>query len=431
MKIYLLSLGCDKNLADSEAMLGLLHNHNHEIATGPDVADIIIVNTCGFIQAAVEEGIAALLEMAKFKADGACRLLIATGCMAERYRNQMRTEIPELDAILGTNELHKIVELIEPTKIGEITEEEMYENRYSTMPMHVVYVKISDGCDNHCTYCTIPSIKGAYRDRDFDSILRECQKLAKNGAREIVVVAQDTTLYGTEKYGKKRLHELLREIAKIEEITWVRLLYAYPEHIYSELITEIAKNAKICSYIDMPIQHSHTGVIARMARKNTDLRPLIATLKSYEIAIRTTLIVGFPGETEEEFAHLLDFVNEMKFWHMGVFMYSKEDGTVAADLSNQVRASEKKSRYSRLTALQTGIVQTNTKKLIGKTIQVMVDGSIIEGNGKYTGRTEWDAYEIDGAVHFTAPYDLLSGDTVQVRITATNGCDIYGVLVND
>ena len=428
MTVYLHSLGCDKNLVDSELMLGLLFEDGYRAEGDPAQADMIVVNTCGFIQEAVEEGIAVILEMAEYKKSGLCTSLVVTGCMAQRYRDEIMKEIPEVDKILGVNDFPKIT-----GKNLDIMDEELYAKRAHTMPMHVAYVKISEGCDNHCSYCTIPAIRGAYRDRDFESIVAECSRLLKGGAKELVLIAQDTARYGTKTYGRQRLHELLEAISALDFPCWIRIMYAYPEHIYPQLIDTIAGNEKICNYIDMPIQHSHNDVIARMGRGSSSesLRSLAALLREKGIAIRTTLIAGFPGETEEEFEHLLSFVQDMRFDHLGVFTYSREDGTPAAKMKPQITASVKKARQDKLMSLQAKIAAENSSALVGQTLLVMVDGSVgSEGqNIHYSARSRRDAYDIDGAVFFSSREEWMSGDMLMVKVKKSAGYDLYGEVV--
>jgi len=425
MKIYLHSLGCDKNLVDSEIMLGLLFEDGHKSAASPEEADAIIVNTCGFIQSAVEEGIETILEMASYN-----KKLVVTGCMSERYRDEIQKEIPEVDAILGVNDFPKITQIMGSQKIEDIDvmSDSLYEKRANTMPMHVAYIKISEGCDNHCTYCTIPSIRGKYRERSQKSILKECARLVAGGARELVLVAQDTACYAD-------LSKLLKEMTKIKDLGWIRLMYTYPEHISEELIETITSEEKICNYIDMPIQHSHDNVIARMARKSTNmgLSNLISKLQDKNIAIRTTLIAGFPGETEEEYAHLRNFIEETRFDHLGVFEYSQEDGTPAAEMKPQIDEEVKKNRYEQLMSIQAGIADEKVKSFVGRTLKVMVDGSVGMEDEliAYSGRSQRDAYETDGAVFFCSPVEWMSGDFVFVKITKAQGYDMYGELVSN
>ena len=448
MTVYLHSLGCDKNLVDSEIMLGLLYEAGYKAETDPSLATVIVVNTCGFIQEAVEEGIETILELAAYKQAGNCKSLIVTGCMAQRYKDEIMAEIPEADAILGVNDFPRIVSLINSQMAGsgdkgaesqylDTLDDKLFAKRTNTMPLHVAYIKISEGCDNCCTYCTIPLIRGPYRDRKFESIVEECARLITSGAKELVLVAQDTARYGTDLYKRPRLHELLKSIAGLDGLGWVRVMYAYPEHIYPELIDTIAGHEKICSYLDMPIQHSHNDVIARMGRKSTteDLRALIAGLQKAGIAIRTTLIAGFPGETEEEFSHLSRFVEEAGFDHLGVFAYSQEDKTPAAEMEPQIPAGLKNARRDKIMTLQAKIAEERCCKMVGQVLKVMVDGSvgddIIEGRHHiaYSGRSERDAYEIDGNVFFSSVAEWMSGDFVNIKITTAQRYDVYGVII--
>ena len=431
MMIYLHSLGCDKNLVDSEIMLGLLYESGCKIEADPSQADVIVINTCGFIREAVEEGIETVLEFAGYKKEGRCSFLIVTGCMAQRYKNDIMAEIPEVDAILGVNDFPKIADIINrrPTNSIDVLDDQLFQKRINTMPMHVTYIKISEGCDNRCTYCTIPDIRGPYRDRKFESITAECERMVKNGSKELVLVAQDTAKYGTNLYGRQRLHELLESIANLDDLGWVRVMYAYPEHIYPDLINVIASHEKICSYLDMPIQHSDQAVLARMGRKIFTLNELISQLKGKGIAIRTTLIAGFPGETEEEYENLRSFVEASEFNHLGVFAYSREEGTPAAGMKPQIKTSVKKNRVNELMTLQAKIAEKNNKTLVDRTLKVMVDGSIEDGGGRiYSGRSQKDAYEIDGSVFFSSDMEWMSGDFVDVKITKAHGYDLYGTL---
>jgi len=440
MTVYLHSLGCDKNLVDSEIMLGLMHEAGLKSEADPAKATVIVVNTCGFIQEAVEEGIETILEHAAYKESGQCKALIVTGCMAQRYRAEISKDIPEVDVILGVTDFPRIVAEInallninKEAKSYNILDEELFAKRAATMPMHVAYVKISEGCNNNCTYCTIPAIRGAYRDRPFEPIIEECKRLLKGGAKELVLIAQDTAKYGTELYGKQRLHELLKEIAALDDLGWLRVMYAYPEHVYPELITTIATDDKICSYIDMPIQHCNDAVIARMGRKSSEksLRALLSQLRDNGIAVRTTLIVGFPGETDEEFASLTRFVEEEKFEHLGAFTYSREEGTPAAKMKPQIKKSVKEARLKEIMTRQASIAQNNGQKLVGQTLKVMVDGSVGEDNGQiaYCGRSSKDAYDVDGAVFFSSPVEWMSGDWVEIKVTKAQAYDLYGELI--
>jgi ribosomal protein S12 methylthiotransferase len=458
--VFLVTLGCEKNRVDGEAMGGLLRAAGYELADTAADADIIVVNTCGFIKKAVKESIETILELAEYKRTGRCKALLVTGCMAERYREEILTEIPEADAVLGVAEYGQIAEKIKnipetdtfnPAEIsGNNDSEAFYAKRLLLPVSHIMPVKIAEGCDNRCTYCTIPSIRGPYRSRTTEGILAECAQLAERGAREIVLVAQDTALYGTDLYGKPCLPELLKEIAQIEKLAWVRVMYAYPEHITPEIIEALAALKKVCRYLDMPTQHSHDAVLKRMGRRGgaKKLRETVQALRAQipDIVLRTTLITGFPGETDEEFDDLYSFIRETRFDRLGVFKYSREDGTPAAKMKGQVKAAVKNERYKKLMILQQGIHLEKQKELIGKTIPVMVD-AVIEGNlsagvenggafpkggaeyggvFEYEGRSYRDAYDVDSVVLFTSERPLSPGEIVNVKVIASDGYDIKG-----
>ena len=438
--VYQITLGCDKNRVDGEVMLGrLVGAGRFAPVNDPGTADIIIVNTCGFIREATQESIDMILEMAAFRSDRSapCRALIIAGCMSERYREETKAEIPEADAILGVKDAEAIVEVVSGLLGIEVScpASDIGASRAASSPYvhdrHVAHIKISDGCDNACTYCTIPSIRGPYKSRAIEDIVTECELLISAGARELVLVAQDTALYGVDLYGKPRLHELMRAIAGLPGKPglpiqpWIRLMYAYPEHITPELIQTMADLPNVCKYIDMPIQHSETGVLKRMGRTGTkeDLFALISNLREKipGIALRTTLMVGFPGETVEDFRSLYNFVKDVKFDRLGVFPYSREEGTRAANLPQQVKDHVKTSRRDRLMRLQQKIHYQKQRAKIGKTIDVMVD------SGTYTGRTQHDAYEVDAIVHFTSDRELKPGDIVKVTVTGADEYDLVGV----
>ena len=442
-KVYLVSLGCDKNRVDGEVMIGTLRVAGYEVPNDPTQADAIIVNTCGFISDAVQESIDMVLELASYKKAGSCRALIIVGCMAERYRKEIMETIPEADAIVGVGEYENIVGVV----AGLIGAPDISPNvadsgdfylarlaaRVDDAIPHMAYVKISEGCDNHCTYCTIPAIRGGYRSRTMETILEECRLLCEAGAKEIVLVAQDTALYGTDIYGEKRLPVLMREIAAKSGVQWLRLMYAYPEHITQELIDTMAELPQVCKYIDMPIQHSENSVLERMGRSGsrTALLKLISEMREKipGIAIRTTLMVGFPGEAVEDFKNLYSFAREVKFDRLGVFPYSREEGTPAATMPQQVKPQVKQSRMNRLMNLQQKIHFAKQREYVGQILPVMIDAKTDEG---YVGRTQYDAYEVDAVVNFTvgdAPEKALSyGQICQVRITEADNYDLRGVL---
>jgi len=435
--LYLLTLGCDKNRVDGEVMLGRLASTRCFIPiTDPAMADVIIVNTCGFIREATQESIDTILEMATYKSDPSapCRALIVTGCMSERYREETKAEIPEADVILGVKDTDTIVDIVSGL-LGirlSSTEKDSNANRAAISPYvhnrHIAHIKISDGCNNACAYCTIPSIRGAYTSRTMEDILAECKLLLEASAKEFVLVAQDTALYGVDLYGEPRLHKLMREIAALPGQPWVRLMYAYPEHITPEIIQAIADVPNICKYIDMPIQHSETSVLHRMGRQSSreGLLEIISTLREKipGIAIRTTLMVGFPGETVEDFRGLYNFAKEVQFDRLGVFPYSREEGTSAAAMPRQVKESVKHTRRDRLMLLQQRIHRDKQQAFIGKTMTVIVDENV---NGIYIGRTYRDAYEVDAVVCFSAKATLTPGQVVEVEITGAEDYDLQGV----
>jgi len=433
--LYLLTLGCDKNRVDSEVMLGKL------VSTGvfspvddPAIADVIIVNTCGFIREATQESIDNILELAEYRTsmESPCRALIITGCMSERYSEETKMELPEADAVLGVKNIGDIVKVV--AEILTVKLESSLENPRAVSNQyvhnrHIAYIKISDGCDNACTYCTIPSIRGTYTSRPLEEILEECRLL--NHAKEFVLVAQDTALYGVDLYGKPRLHELLKQIADLPKHPWVRLMYAYPEHLTHETVIAIAETPNICKYIDLPIQHSETDILKRMGRKSTreNLLALINNLRKKipDIAIRTTLMVGFPGETSNNYKGLYNFVKEVKFDRLGVFLYSQEEGTPAALLPNQISQTVKQSRLEELMELQQSIHYEKQVAKIGKTIDVIIDEV---QDDDFVGRTEHDAYEVDAIVNFTTTdgFQLKPGDIVKVTIHNSDEYDLQGVL---
>jgi ribosomal protein S12 methylthiotransferase len=436
--VHFLTLGCDKNRVDGEVMIGLLMEAGFVITPHPDDAEVIIVNTCGFIQDAVRESIDTVLELAEYKKTGVCRALIIAGCMAERYRDEIIKEIPEADAVIGVSDYLTCAPVVHKLMGGESTPAEADETaltrcrlagRHAYGSPHIAYVKIAEGCDNRCTYCTIPSIRGGYNSRKFDIITDECRQLAESGARELILVAQDTARYGTDLYGKPLLHELIYEITQIPDIIWIRLMYAYPEHITPDLIRALSL-PKVTPYIDMPIQHAHDGVLKRMGRKSTqsELRDLIKGLRAAlpDIAIRTTILTGFPGETDEAFEDLCRFIQEIQFDRLGVFGYSREDGTPAARMKNQIKPEEIQARRDKLMRLQREIHQEKQRLTIGKTIPVMVDG--VTADGKHTGRSPWDAPDVDTAVTFNGTGEIDCGQLVHLLITGANEYDLTGTI---
>lgn len=441
MKISFISLGCDKNLVDSEKMLTLVREAGHEIVAEGEEADIIVINTCCFIHDAKEESIEAILEVAELKKEGSIKGIIVTGCLAERYKEEIQEEIEEVDSVLGTasyTEIVKAVSAIERqekynkfTDLREPLERERIE-RISTSGNYLAYLKIAEGCNKGCSYCIIPKVRGPFRSFTMEQLLEEATYLASQGARELILVAQETTLYGVDIYGEKKLPQLLRELCKVEGIEWIRLLYAYPEEITEELIQVMKEEEKICSYIDMPIQHSSDAVLRRMGRRTNqkELREKIALLRREipDITIRTTLISGFPGETREDQEIQLDFVNEMEFDRLGVFTYSREEGTRADKMEDQVDEDIKRSRRDEIMELQQEISYEKNEALVGKIIKVLVEGYLYE-EGIYVGRSEKDAPKVDGCVFFTSEEEVVSGDFVFVKITEANEYDLIGDVI--
>lgn len=438
-KIGIVSLGCPKNLVDSEIMLGMLKHADYEIVNHKENADVLIVNTCGFIESAQQESINTILEMAEEKKHS-CEVLIVTGCMAERYREKILDLIPEVDAVLGTGNYKEIAEVINRAYQGEkvvaygkLNETDyLDEERIISSSGHSVYLKISEGCDNRCTYCIIPYLRGAYRSRKMKALVKEAKALAENGAREIILVAQDTTRYGIDIYGKKMLPELIREISKLEGIEWIRLLYCYPEEIDDELIKEISLNPKVCKYMDIPVQHASDRILKLMGRRGTIAEISNALTKLREgvegITIRTSLIVGFPGETEDDFQQLADFVRKFQFDRLGVFTYSQEEGTPAAKMKEQIRKNIKVKRQKTILELQNSISAEINAKRIGKVYKAIVDG-IADDGIFYYGRTYAEAPEIDGTVYFTSPEPLETGGFVEIKILNSEDYDLIGEVI--
>ncbi len=437
------SLGCDKNRVDSEVMLGILAQNGFQAIAEEAEADIIVVNTCCFIKDALEESIETILEMAEYKKTGKCKGLIVAGCLGQRYEKEFFEELPEVDAVIGTAAYESVAVVAADILKGKIREKYLedidrpMENAngklrvLSTAP-YFAYLKISEGCDNHCTYCVIPKLRGKHRSRTMESLVEEATVLAQNGVKELVIVAQDTSIYGRDLYGEPKLHALLAELSKIEGIEWIRLLYCYPETLTQETIDVMAKNEKICHYIDMPIQHGNDAVLKRMGRKSNQalIKEKVGALRGAmpDIAIRTTLIVGFPGETEEEFQDLVDFVEEMRFDRLGVFSYSQEEGTPAATMENQIDEELKEARKETIMDIQKNIAASLCEKEVGKVVQVLVEGKLPE-ESIYCGRTRRDAPEIDGLVFLTAEEELYSGDFVMARIREAGDYDLMGDVI--
>ncbi len=441
MKLSFISLGCDKNLVDSEKMLTLVSNAGYEVVAEGEDADIIVINTCCFIHDAKEESIETILEVAERKKEGSIQGIIVTGCLAERYKEEIQEEIEEVDSVLGTASYAEIVRAItaieQKKKYNKFTDlkaplERESLKRISTSGSYLAYLKIAEGCNKGCSYCIIPKVRGPFRSFTMEQLLEEANDLASQGAKELILVAQETTLYGVDLYGEKKLPELLRRLCKVEGIEWIRLLYAYPEEITEELIQVMKEEEKICSYIDMPIQHASDAVLKRMGRRTSqeELREKIALLRREipDIAIRTTLISGFPGETEEDQEIQLNFVNEMEFDRLGVFPYSREEGTRADKMDGQVDEETKLRRRDEIMALQQEISYEKNESLVGKTIKVLVEGYLYEEE-IYVGRSEKDAPKVDGCVFFTSEKEVISGDFVFVKITESNEYDLIGDVV--
>ncbi|WP_312458828.1 30S ribosomal protein S12 methylthiotransferase RimO [Proteiniclasticum sp.] len=437
-KLGLVSLGCDKNRVDSEIMLGMLKN-TYEITEEPKEADIIIVNTCGFIESSKQESIDTILEMAEYKKDHNCKLLMATGCLTQRYGEELLKLMPELDIILGVNNygfldqyVEKFIKTRERIMAVDYLDSGINEGEriLTTGFGQTAYLRISEGCSNHCTYCIIPKIRGTYRSRPMEKILEEAKILAKGGVQEVIVVAQDTTRYGTDLYGKKALPELLRKLKEIEGIKWIRVLYLYPEEFTEELIEELKTNEKVVKYLDLPIQHISDGVLKRMARrtKKEDLLSLLRTLRHEipDLVLRTSLIVGFPGETDEEFKELYDFVDEIEFDKLGVFTYSKEEGTAAALMKGQIRKDVKEHRRNLIMARQQEVSRRILERKVGKTYEVLVEGM---GEDGYYGRSFEMAPEVDGMIIIKTQKDLMVGSFVDVKIIEALEYDLVGVLI--
>lgn len=445
-KISFVSLGCDKNLIDSEIMLGLIDEEGYTITYDDSEADIIIINSCGFIMDANQEAIDKVLEMADYKRDGNCKALIVTGCMAQRYKDEIFESLPEVDAVVGTGDFENIGTVIKRLLNGDkqvqlVTDKEHLLNpdnsykRIITTTGGFSYLKIAEGCDNHCTYCTIPSLRGHYRSRTIESLVKEAQILASKGVRELILIAQDTSLYGQDLYGKKSLPELLRKLSEIEDIKWLRILYCYPENVTDELIEEMSTNPKVLHYVDMPIQHSEDRILKLMGRKSTTagLKATIARMreKMPDMCIRTTLITGFPSESEEDFKAQCDFIEEVKFDRLGVFTYSPEDGTPAARMDNQIDEEVKAQRKDYLLQVQKSVSADICQNYVGKTLEVIVEGKIdSDDDNVYCGRSYRDCYEIDGFVFFKSDEELLAGDFYNIKITEAGDYDLIGERID-
>ena len=440
MNILFVSLGCDKNLVDTEVMLGLLASRGHQMVDSEEIADVIVINTCCFIHDAKEESIQTILEMAEYKKAGSCKAMIVTGCLAQRYKQEIIDEIEEVDAVLGTTSYDKIVEAIDEALAGytsvEMTDIDalplVESKRLVTTGGHFAYLKIAEGCDKHCTYCIIPKIRGNFRSVPIERLLKEAEDLVAQGVKEIILVAQETTLYGKDLYGEKSLHKLLRELCKISGLRWIRILYCYPEEITDELIQVIKEEDKICNYLDLPIQHASDGILKRMGRRTSkeQLVEIIGKLRKEipDIAIRTTLITGFPGETQEQHEELMEFVDEMEFDRLGVFTDSPEEDTPAAEMPDQIPEDVKEDRQAELMELQQEIAFDLAEEMIGREVLVMIEGKVADENA-YVGRTYKDAPNVDGLIFVESEEELMSGDFARVRITGALEYDLMGEII--
>lgn len=440
LTIFFVSLGCDKNLVDSEVMLGILRAHGFTLVDDEIEADIIVVNTCSFIHDAKEESIQTILEMAEMKHSCRCKALIVTGCMAERYKDEIMTEIEEVDAVIGTTSYQHIAEVVAEVLEGQKVKQfddlqampEVDVQRIMTTGGYSSYLKIAEGCDKHCTYCIIPKVRGDFRSVPMEHLLEEAQNLVDGGVKELILVAQETTMYGTDLYGEKRLPQLLRALCKISGLRWIRILYCYPEEITDELIQVIKEEPKICHYLDLPIQHASDGILKRMGRR-TSRAQLIETIEKLrreipDIALRTTLITGFPGETQEQHEELMDFVDQMEFDRLGVFTYSPEEDTPAASMPDQIPEEVKEERQAELMELQQDIVFDQAEDRIGEELLVMIEGKVADENA-YVGRTYRDAPNVDGLIFVNTSEELMSGDFARVKVTGSADYDLIGELL--
>ncbi|WP_418631527.1 30S ribosomal protein S12 methylthiotransferase RimO [Waltera sp.] len=439
MKILFVSLGCDKNLVDSEKMLGMLQEKGYTFTDDEAEADVVVVNTCCFIGDAKEESINTLLQMGELKDSGQIKALIAAGCLAQRYREEIQKEIPQVDAIIGTTAIDEIVAALEEILAGQ--KQNHYEdinaapvtetNRVVTTGGHFAYLKIAEGCDKHCTYCIIPKLRGPYRSVPMEELIAEAKTMAEQGVKELVLVAQETTIYGIDLYGKPSLHLLLKELCKIQELYWIRILYCYPEDIYPELVQTMKEEPKVCHYLDLPIQHANDEILRRMGRRTSkqELIDKIDFLRSEmpDITLRTTLITGFPGETKEQHKELLEFINDMEFDRLGVFTYSPEEGTPAAAMEHQIDEEVKLDRQAELMELQQDISAELGERRIGQELLVMIEGKVADEDA-YVGRSQADAPGVDGYVFVNTPETLVSGDFVRVKITGALEYDLIGEI---
>ncbi|MBQ7833115.1 MAG: 30S ribosomal protein S12 methylthiotransferase RimO [Lachnospiraceae bacterium] len=443
MKILFISLGCDKNLVDTETMLGYLTQKGYEITDDETEAEAVVVNTCCFIHDAKQESVDEILAMAELRKSGQLKALIVTGCLAQRYSDEIQEEIPEVDVIMGTQAIEDIVEALEGVLVGEKRNFlpdidkplPKLGKRMITTGGHYAYLKIAEGCDKHCTYCVIPKVRGKYRSVPMEELVEQAQQLSEDvGVKELILVATETTVYGTDLYGEKKLPELLARLAAIRGIRWIRILYCYPEEIDDDLIEEIATNDKVCHYLDIPIQHASDNILKRMGRRTSkaELEAIINKLRERipDICLRTTLITGFPGETEEEHEEVLDFVDTMEFDRLGVFTYSQEEDTPAAKMDCQVEEDVKQERWAEIMELQQAIAFEKAEAMLGKTVLAMVEGKIADEDA-YIARTYMDAPNVDGYLFINTAKQLMTGDLAYVRITGSNEYDLIGELEDE
>ena len=440
MKILFISLGCDKNLVDTEVMLGMLASRGYEMTNDEQEADIIVINTCCFIHDAKEESIQNILEMAEYKKNGSAKALIVTGCMAERYRQEILDEIPEVDEVLGTTAYDRILDAVDAALAGQ---HEVMTADLDALPLpetkrlvttggHFAYLKIAEGCDKHCTYCIIPKIRGNFRSVPMERLLKEAQDLAEQGVKELILVAQETTLYGKDLYGEKSLPKLLRELCKISGIRWIRFLYCYPEEITDELIQVMKEEPKICHYLDLPIQHANDTILKRMGRRTSkqELINIVQKLRKEipDICLRTTLITGFPGETQEQHEEVMEFIDTLEFDRLGAFTYSPEEDTPAATFEDQIDEEVKEDRQADIMELQQEIAFDKAEDMIGREVFVMIEGKVADENA-YVGRTYRDAPNVDGLIFINTDVELISGDFAKVKVTGALDYDLIGELM--
>lgn len=440
MKILFISLGCDKNLVDTEVMLGMLASRGYEMTNDEQEADIIVINTCCFIHDAKEESIQNILEMAEYKKNGSAKALIVTGCMAERYRQEILDEIPEVDEVLGTTAYDRILDAVDAALAGQ---HEVMTADLDALPLpetkrlvttggHFAYLKIAEGCDKHCTYCIIPKIRGNFRSVPMERLLKEAQDLAEQGVKELILVAQETTLYGKDLYGEKSLPKLLRELCKISGIRWIRILYCYPEEITEELIQVMKEEPKICHYLDLPIQHANDTILKRMGRRTSkqELIDIVQKLRKEipDICLRTTLITGFPGETQEQHEEVMEFIDTLEFDRLGAFTYSPEEDTPAATFEDQIDEEVKEDRQADIMELQQEIAFDKAEDMIGREVLVMIEGKVADENA-YVGRTYRDAPNVDGLLFINTDVELISGDFAKVKVTGALDYDLIGELM--